>query len=1478
MSDTTLRLTGRPKIEKDPSGLRKITRTYVVQGSSVTEGRIEDEVFLPYGTPDAEYDDSITQDLSNGGLTNSEVTGAYLVDQQIAPGQTINEAILTRVYQELDSTPEPVQIGKDQIVRSESDRLTLSRVFIVKNPYTDHYGSGRIGVASVTIKGSELLLGTVKSEETQVYTQFTEVYYEEGILSESVDYKYGQYPNHKLEIRTLRSVSNPTPPSNTEGPGTGPWFRVGDKEGPGNRDYGQIGKTIQTTVFAKGEGLISKQALLKGKPPNTVEVTTIKYLTGEDGVVPASEIPAFTRRTEDSKEEKDGYELHTVSGIVVSTGSGVVDVQVTYKHGEKPDHKLEVAKAVSYGVPATSSDVLDFVYPSGDTTSLGNYVIVDEREDTKGEFDVFTTTFARGLGTIGTASRKVGMTTVSEITSLHPSSPVLSTAIAADELSRKVEQLDGYQKLTVSKTTEDSGVVERKTRYQNNEALEIITIMQLGSAWDSANTPTGFAMVEDRSHRYDIYPAITRVYARGTGVIGQSSKKVGQTTVTETTTLHLESTQLSSSIQGNELSRSVRQEDGYQVLVVSESTQDSGVVDQKTDERNNGALVIKNITQLGSVWNAANTPSGYTEISLRNHRYDIYPAITKVYAKGVGEVNRSIKKVGLTEVTDITTLHLESDVISTTISGNELKKDIRQEDGYQVVTVSETSGQSGVVDERITIRHNGALEIKQITQLGNAWSTSVPGYVMISDRQHTYDVYPAITREYAKGNGIISKGYRKVGATTIESIVSLHDTYPTPPTDALKHEITEESGHYKMSYEMQDQNSDLVDVTDESRAFDDLEYRRMTLLGEAWDAQYTPLGYVEISSRTHTYQDLPAITKEFVKGDGEIRSSVSESERYTKTSKTLITPFENPPQAYYPVDATNINIQKKEGYTQIDYDILTPNPQNSTKSSWSTGLFTQIDSELNNFPNATGSFAGSSRSPIDSKNFIGSTTGITAGVYNSLSTSFKRGIMESRSEIIKGDATFSGDGHAYQIADDLYRVASSSTSPTFLTSFSTSYSGGVVRTTTEGVQSGSSISGADYSDFAAVEAYMISAQYGIERKTSEDMATYSRSSTSYGKYTNKSSTTALQSDGSIPSVQGLTGSSVDQIGAEIFRVGVDSETKSGNGGDSSVTYSNGGAVIVKKSTSLQANPSNIADNTGATYVNDLVGYEVETTEFEAGSLYETTEKVSNFVTVSSTSSLTSGDPGSLAKSLQPAAGGKNDEYTVEVRQLAPGIYKGTQTIVKRNPGNTLLNQKIQHVNGGTLFTESYISDNALKPGAGGFTVSESLSSEVINGVQVQVRTITYFVPVGSSYWTLEMKPFTFPGVAGLNQNGIYHIPGYRGVLPVRTNHYINTGGTINAQGTNYTPPSASVGYNAVPVKNAAAGFADTQNFRNCELGTSVAGGKMFFKGKFCNVTVNTSGDGQGSTTFNGINMGSDSEVIGNYGSVKVFHMAIHTSQ
>jgi hypothetical protein len=647
MSDAVVRLTGRPKIDRDSSGLRRITRTYIVQGSAVTEGNVESQVFLPYGTPDVEYDATITQDLTNGGLTNSEVTGAYLVEQSITPGQSMNEAGLTRVYQELDASNEPVQIGSEKIVRGAQDRLTVTKVFIVKNPHESHYSSGRIGVATINVAGSICYLGTIQSEKNEVFTQFTEVYFEDGVLSESVSYKYGQYPNHRLEVRTLRSVVDiPSPPS-TEGPGTGTWFRVDEKEGPGNQDFGQLGKTVQTVVFAKGEGLLSQDAEVKGKPPNTVEVTTVKYITGENGTVPAANIPNFTRRTFEGKEEKDGWELHTIRGVVVNTDNGVVDVDVQYKHGQKPNHKLEIAKAISYGIAPDAQDVLSFVYPNGDNSNLGAYVLVTERENTTGEYDVFTSTFARGNGTISETEKKVGFAIVTETVSLHPPTPALPITIQPGELTRKVELLDGYQKLTASTTTEDSGLVEDKTDTKNNGALVIKTLMQLGTVWDATNTPADFVEISVRKHRYDIYPAITKVFAKGVGLISTTKRKEGLATIVETVRLFPHTTFVDTNLQANELKRKVDEKDGYKILSVSTTDQALTLIDNKEEEFHNGSLTIISRTSLGDTWNAANTPYGYVEVSHRDHTYKEYAAVTKKFAKGDGSIQVGEREEGL---------------------------------------------------------------------------------------------------------------------------------------------------------------------------------------------------------------------------------------------------------------------------------------------------------------------------------------------------------------------------------------------------------------------------------------------------------------------------------------------------------------------------------------------------------------------------------------------------------------------------------------------------------------------------------------------------------------------------------------------------------------------------------------------------------------------------------------------------------------
>ena len=647
MTDALIRLTGRPKIDRDTSGLRRITRTYIVQGSAVTEGNVEDQVFLPYGTPDIEYNATIIQDLSNGGLTNEEVTGAYLVEQNITPGASMNEAILTRVYQELDANNEPVQIGKDQIVRGANDRLTVTRVFIVKNPYDAHYQANRIGEVSIAIGGSTCFLGTVQSKETEVYTEFTEVYFEDGLLSESIQYKYGQYPDHKLEIRTLRSVADVAAPNNTEGPGNGPWFRIDEKEGPGNQDFGQLGKTVRTVVFVKGEGLISKDSEVKGKPPNTVEVSTVKYITGQNGAVPANEIPTFTRRTFEGKDEKDGWELHTIRGVTVNTDNGVVDVKIQYKYGQEPNHKLEIASAKSYGIPADSGDVLNFAYPNGDNTNLGAYVLIEEREDTTGEFDVFTSTFARGNGIISESEKKVGFARVTETVSLHSINEALPVTIQEGELARKVDVLDGYKKLTVSTTTDDSGIVDERTEEKYNGALFIKTIQQLGTEWDEANTPADYVEISNRNHRYDIYPAITKVYAKGSGEISRTTKKLGLAKVYRTVTIYEPDEVIPEDLQQGELSREVDEKDGYKILTLSLRDLDENIIDERTEEFHNGALVVKSITALGSSWDVGNTPVDYIEVSNREHTYQEFPAITKQFAAGEGQIQTRSQEQGL---------------------------------------------------------------------------------------------------------------------------------------------------------------------------------------------------------------------------------------------------------------------------------------------------------------------------------------------------------------------------------------------------------------------------------------------------------------------------------------------------------------------------------------------------------------------------------------------------------------------------------------------------------------------------------------------------------------------------------------------------------------------------------------------------------------------------------------------------------------
>lgn len=1274
MSDAVIRLTGRPKIDRDTSGLRRITRTYIVQGSAVTEGNVEDQVFLPYGTPDVEYDNTITQDLTNGGLTNSEVTGAYLVEQSIAPGQSMNEAVLTRIYQELDASNEPVQLGKDEIVRGAQDRLTVTRKFLVKNPYTDHYQGNRIGVSSITVAGSVCYLGTVQSSETEVYTTFTEVYFQDGILSESVQYKFGQYPNHKLEVRTHRSVVDITNPPSSEGPGDGPWFRIDEKEGPGNQDYGQLGRTIQTVSFVKGEGLISEDSQVKGKPPNTVVVTTIKYLTGEDGNIPAENIPDFTRQTFQGSEEKDGYELHTIRGIVLSTDNGVVDVTVDYKHGEKPAHKLEVAKAISYGVPATSQNVLDFVYPGGDTTSLGGYVVVSEKENTTGEFDVFTTTFARGLGTISESSKKVGMTTVTEQVSLHPSAPVLNPAIQAGELSRRVEQLDGYQKLTVSITTEDSGIVDSRYEEKNNGALKIQTIMQLGETWNSGSTPSGYVEVSVRNHRYDIYPAITKVYAQGVGVISTSTRKVGMTEVTETVSLHPNTPTLGSAIQTGELLRKVDQLDGYQKLTVSTTTDDSGIVDSKYEKRNNGALEMQTILQIGSTWDTNNTPAGYVEISNRVHRFDIYPAITKVFAKGSGVVSTSNQKEGATTITTVVELFPSSTAVPTDVQEGELNRKVDESNGYKTLTVSKVTQGSKLVDWSTEERHNGALEVQSKTLLGDVWDAGFTpvGYVEVSHRIHTYKAYPAVTKSWAKGTGTIQTGTREEGFFNIESFILLGDA-SNIPAEAVNVVSVEERGYKKHSYEIKTpiEGREEINVSYSTG----LKTSEKSRLNEAYTGDDANAGHSNkfIDSKNFIARGLRSITTLFKRVTENYSSGVF-TKTVTDISDEANTDFSN--GGTVEQIASNLFRNTVVDVSMSEYE--------STDFSFSTGLKRTSTDEIANAKGTLGNLGGRIEQ-IGESIFRNRKVEVEPAVYTDISSSYSEGYVKTTKTTIDTSAKAPGNsgGLTEQLADQIFRNRVITVKPAALEESTKSYGGGLLRETDvtvggtikidgnlggKGVQIADGLfkntnfnaSAAGYlnertSFSGGVKTETIStigakgnkgnAGGGYEQladdvfrntKIEQSAAHFLSTDHNYSKWWKTTTTRTIGSSAQAP---GNAGGSSSQIGVNLFSNSV-SNTTANNGSGTRTTFSNGGAVKVE--TTEGPGVSGGLEFSSTPTGNPVVPTIGTSTNFSAGPYSGETKSMSGYLQTETT--VTAGSSSTLGQSMG------------SVTQVAPSVF------------------------------------------------------------------------------------------------------------------------------------------------------------------------------------------------------------------------------
>lgn len=115
-SDLRIRLLGRPQIENDSAlGFQKITRKFAVEGPKASLYGLSGEddgvaLFRQVGEPDEEFEDH------------------YLISQVLSPGETIDSAILTRVYAQVRSTWYSEQTSES----GDLKRLTRKYV-VIKN-------------------------------------------------------------------------------------------------------------------------------------------------------------------------------------------------------------------------------------------------------------------------------------------------------------------------------------------------------------------------------------------------------------------------------------------------------------------------------------------------------------------------------------------------------------------------------------------------------------------------------------------------------------------------------------------------------------------------------------------------------------------------------------------------------------------------------------------------------------------------------------------------------------------------------------------------------------------------------------------------------------------------------------------------------------------------------------------------------------------------------------------------------------------------------------------------------------------------------------------------------------------------------------------------------------------------------------------------------------------------------------------------
>ena len=702
-----------PQVEYLPDLRIRVTREYDVLNSvgktPLTAGTA---MFLAWGTADVQWPQAL--------LIKQDLEG-----QTEEAAQEKKPARLTRVYEQLNRTSE-TQVGDPEINIGQDGLYTIVLNYI---QYSVAAGGGQtfqtVGANSISSPHAAVLKLEERTDDGTLQ-RIKRTYISAGVITNEIETKY----DGALSIQTTVAVNQTqSPPSN--------YTLIDLKTDNVN------GLPVYTYKWASGSGQISSQTEYRLSPDQGatgVTVVTIKYLSypsvGASPITP----PGGSEEISIEMSEQDGYRIWT--GIYAS-GRGTISTEVV----EKFDGNLTETTITAINTAPTGSGTLIKTDVRNGTRFEDGTVIyaytwaVVTNGSTGAQIGIDT----EYLESVDTGTHGITRTTIRQIVS--PGSSIQPTSYGSAVLVKKeVAEFDGYDIWTTVWAT-GTGTVDTEVEMRFDNLLQITKIVAIGTAPSSPSPALGGTVVlistdQKVDNGYTVY---TYKWAEASG--GATGARIsieteyiesintGTAGITKATIRYIVAP--GSTIQPTSFGSSVlvkkeyADAEGYGIWTTVWAI-GTGTISSETETKEFGQLVVYRITAIGTAPSTPAATIGGTVVLIdagqRTENGFVVFEYRWAEGKGVIDNETNIVQVGALVVYHILSLGVAPTTPSATLGGTVtlVEQKVRNSDGYQIYDYrwAEGKGQASLATRGMP---DGAILYEVTTTSAAASTPPYPG-------------------------------------------------------------------------------------------------------------------------------------------------------------------------------------------------------------------------------------------------------------------------------------------------------------------------------------------------------------------------------------------------------------------------------------------------------------------------------------------------------------------------------------------------------------------------------------------------------------------------------------------------------------------------------------------------------------------------------------------------------------------------------